>query len=115
MKLITSLALVSILAILQVMFLPINFALLLILLLASSISNQLILLLIITASFFLSFFGGLSIGVTMMSFSASVFVFLILERYLPDRQIVKISLVILSLIFCEIMIRSSSAALTILV
>lgn len=115
MKSITSLSLVSILAIIQVLFLPINFALLLILLLIPSNNNQLILLLIITGSFFLSFFGGLGFGVTVMSFSSAIFMFLLLKRYLPDRQVVKISLFIFSLVFWEIMIRSSSAVLTILV
>jgi len=115
MKLITSLTMVFILAMLQVIFLPVNFALLLILLLIPSISNQLILLLIVSASLFLSFFGGIGIGVSIMSFSAAVFAFLVLKRYLPDRQIVKISIVIFSLIFWEIMVRSSSSVLTILV
>lgn len=115
MKLITSLTMVFILAVLQVIFLPINFALLIILLLTSSTSNQLISLLIISASLFLSFFGGLGIGVTIMSFSAAVFAFLVLKRYLPDRQVVKIPIVIFSLIFWEIMIRSSSAVLKLLV
>lgn len=115
MKSITSLILVSMLAIVQVLFLPINFALLLILLLTSSNNNPLIVVSIIMGSFFLSSFGGLGFGVTVMSFSSAIFVFLLLKRYLPDRQVVKISLFIFSLVFWEIMIRSSSAVLTILV
>ena len=115
MKTTMSLGLVSIFALLQVMFLPLNFALLLILILVSRVNNQLILLLIITSSLFLSLFGGLGIGVSIMSFSSAILVFLIFKRYLPDRQIVNVSLLLFTLVFWEIMVRSSIAVLTILV
>ena len=114
MKAIMSLVLVAVLAVGQVILLPLNFTLLFILILISSSNSQLILILIVTASIFLSLFGGLGVGVLIMSFSAAALVFLIAKRYLPDKQIVKLSLLIFSLVFWEIMIRTSSAVFTML-
>jgi len=100
---------VSLLAALQTVFLPLNLALVVILLLTGSSNTQLLLLPILAASLIISLFSSIGFGVYLVSFSASVFVYLLLKRYLPDRLIIKLSLFIFTLIFWEVTVRTSSA------
>ena len=109
MKTTISVISVSLLAALQTVFLPLNLALVVILLLATSGNVQLVVIPILVASLIISLFSAIGFGVSLVGFSASVLVFLLLRRYLPDRLIIKLTLFIFTLIFWEVMVRTTSA------
>ncbi len=96
------------LSLLQTVFVPINFALIVVLLIVSGGNVGRALVLLLGSSFFLSIFGNLNFGLTLVSFASSVLVFLLLKRTLPDRNIIKFALFSITLIFWEMFIRTTS-------
>src|SRR3990167_3271837 len=102
MKLILIVSSVSLLAAVQTIFLPVNLALILMLFLSNSANTQFLVVPIVASSLVLSLFSNLSLGVTLFGFSASIFIYLLLRRFLPSRLIIKIFLFVVTLIFWEV-------------
>lgn len=93
------------LSFLQILFLPINFALLFVLFLVYSADTKAALVPLIAASFLVSTFGNLGFGLTLISFSASVILFLILKNFLPDNKLARLVPFIVVLFFWEVLMR----------
>ena len=98
----------ALLSLLQVTLLPLNLALLgsLIMILREDFEASLIIA--VSASFFLSIFGNLNFGLTLVSFSLSIIAFLLMRRFLPDRKVVSVVGTALVLIFWEFLLRTTS-------
>ena len=98
----------ALLCLLQVIFLPLNFALLATLIMVLREDFETSLITAVSASFFLSIFGNLNFGLTLASFSLSMIVFLLMRRFLPDRKIVIMVGTAFTLIFWEFLLRTTS-------
>jgi hypothetical protein len=90
---------------LQVLFLPINFALLFILFLVHKDGNRALFAFLVIGSFLVSIFGNLGFGLTLISFSLSVILFLSLRKFLPDNLVGRIVPFVVVLIFWEVLMR----------
>lgn len=102
MKFYLQIILAVILSFSQLVIVPINFSLLAILLIMSSNRFQQFIVLLVTSSLLLSVFGNLVFGLVLISFSLSALFFLIIKRYFPDRLLINLILIVVSLIFWEI-------------
>ena len=98
----------ALLCLLQVIFLPLNFALLATLIMVLREDFETSLITAVSASFFLSIFGNLNFGLTLVSFSLSIIAFLLMRRFLPDRKAFSVIGIIFTLIFWEFLIRTTN-------
>ena len=105
MKFYLQIILAVILSFFQLVIVPINFSLLAILLIMSSNRFQQFIVLLVTSSLLLSVFGNLVFGLVLISFSLSALFFLIIKRYFPDRLLINLILIAVSLIFWEIVMK----------
>ncbi len=90
---------------LQVLFLPINFTLLFILFLVHKDDNKSFLVFLVMGSVLVSIFGNLGFGLTLVSFSLSMILFLSLRRVLPSNKINRIVPFVVILFFWEVLMR----------
>ena len=106
MKNISQLLILIICSFLQVLFLPINFTLLFILFLVNQDTNKALFGFLVLGSLLVSVFGNLSFGLTLISFSLSVILFLILKKFFPSNRIGRVVPFVAVLVFWEILIRA---------
>ncbi len=102
MKTLVKALLSAVLSAAQIIILPINFALAATLFFVSRQGVAKNLVLILASSFFIAIFSGFYFGVVLMGFTAAVLFFLLLKRFLPDRKVIEIVIILLSLIFWEV-------------
>ena len=105
MKIVLQALILIVCSFLQVLFLPINFTLLFILFLVNKDGNKVFLIFLVMGSVLVSIFGNLSFGLTLVSLSLSVILFLSLRKILPSNKIGRIVPFVVILFFWEILMR----------
>ncbi|MEX2355033.1 MAG: hypothetical protein WD686_04135 [Candidatus Woykebacteria bacterium] len=97
--------LLALLSLIPTVFLPINLTLLALPMWVFKAKSGKILVLVMGASFFTAIFGDLNFGLVLIGFSLCIGAFMLLKKALPERGIFGFSMLILTLIIWEIIIR----------